>query len=161
MLNNYSAIYLVNNKDLLIPSTFVLFKDNNIVQASSFSLPILGHKEKVLKKVLNSLNSKNIINLKLKNIVVVKGFYINIILMVLLRATSIWLYSLNNSLYYKTKGTNIVLATLLIKYNILFLKYKPCSFYFNALSIVIPTSFTSVLIYLMLKRNINRRFYRT
>ena len=89
MLNNYSAIYLVNNKDLLILSTFVLFKDNNIVQISSSSLSILKYKEKVLKKVLNSLNSKNIINLKLKNIVIVKGFYINILLIVLLHAISI------------------------------------------------------------------------
>ena len=79
----------MNNKDLLIPSTFVLFKNNNIVQVSSFFLLILRRRERVLKKVLNSLNSKNIIDLKLKNIVVVKGFYINIILMVLLRATSI------------------------------------------------------------------------
>ena len=39
--------------------------------------------------MLNSLNSKNIVDLKLKNIVVIKGFYINIILMVLLRAISI------------------------------------------------------------------------
>ena len=59
------------------------------MQVSSFFLLILKRKEKVLKKVLNSLNSKNIINLKLKNIVVVKGFYINIILIVLLHATSI------------------------------------------------------------------------
>ena len=79
----------MNNKDLLIPSTFVLFKNNNIVQVGSFSLPIVRYREKVLKKVLNSLNSKNIIDLKLKNIVVIKGFYINIILIVLLRATSI------------------------------------------------------------------------
>ena len=79
----------MNNKDLLIPSTFVLFKNNNIVQVSSSSLSIFKYKEKVLKKILNSLNSKNIIDLKLKNIVVVKGFYINIILMVLLRTTSI------------------------------------------------------------------------
>ena len=89
MLNNYSAIYIVNNKDLLVPSTFVLFKDNNIVQVSSSSLPILKYKERVLKKMLNSLNSKNIIDLKLKNIAIIKGFYINIILMVLLHATSI------------------------------------------------------------------------
>ena len=59
------------------------------MQVSSFSLPILKYREKVLKKILNNLNSKNIINLKLKNIVVIKGFYINIILIVLLRATSI------------------------------------------------------------------------
>ena len=89
MLNNYSAIYLVNNKDLLIPSTFVLFKNSNIVQVSFSFLFVLKCKEKVLKKVLNSLNSKNIIDLKLKNIVVIKGFYINIILIVLLYTTSI------------------------------------------------------------------------
>ena len=89
MLNNYSAIHLVNNKDLLIPSTFVLFKNNNIVQVNSFFFLIFKCKEKVLKKVLNSLNNKNIIDLKLKNIIVIKGFYINIILIVLLHATSI------------------------------------------------------------------------
>ena len=81
--------------------------------------------------------------------------------MVLLRATSIWLYGLNNSLCYRTKGANIVLVTLLIKYNISFLKYKPYSFYFNTLFIVIPTSLAGVLIYLILKKSINRRFYRT
>ena len=59
------------------------------MQVGSFSLSILKYKEKVLKKVLNSLNSKNIIDLKLKNVIIVKGFYINIILIVLLRATSI------------------------------------------------------------------------
>ena len=79
----------MNNKDLLIPSTFVLFKNNDIVQVSFFFLSIFKRKEKVLKKVLNSLNSKNIIDLKLKNIVIVKGFYINIILIVLLRTISI------------------------------------------------------------------------
>ena len=89
MLNNYSAIHLVNNKDLFIPSTFVLFKNNNIVQISSSFFPILKYKEKVLKKVLNSPNSKNIVDLKLKNIVIVKGFYINIILIVLLYTISI------------------------------------------------------------------------
>ena len=79
----------MNNKDLLVLSIFVLFKDNDIVQASSSSFPILRRKERVLKKILNSLNNKNIIDLKLKNIVIIKGFYINIILIVLLHATSI------------------------------------------------------------------------
>ena len=111
--------------------------------------------------MLNSLNSKNIVNLKLKNIVVIKGFYINIILIVLLYTISIQLYRLNNSFCYRTKGANIVLVTLLIKYNILFLEYKLYFFYFNTLFIVILISFTSVFIYLTLKRNINRRFYRT
>ena len=59
------------------------------MQVSSFSLSILKYKEKVLKKILNNLNNKNIINLKLKNIIVIKGFYINIILIVLLYTTSI------------------------------------------------------------------------
>ena len=49
------------------------------MQVSSFFFPIFKYKEKVLKKVLNSLNNKNIIDLKLKNIIIVKGFYINII----------------------------------------------------------------------------------
>ena len=79
----------MNNKDLLILSTFILFKNNDIMQVSSFFFPILKRKERVLKKILNNLNNKNIVNLKLKNIVIIKGFYINIILIVLLRAISI------------------------------------------------------------------------
>ena len=59
------------------------------MQVSFSFLSIFKYKEKVLKKVLNSLNSKNIIDLKLKNIVVIKGFYINIILIVLLHTISI------------------------------------------------------------------------
>ena len=39
--------------------------------------------------MLNSPNSKNIIDLKLKNIVIIKGFYINIILIVLLYTINI------------------------------------------------------------------------
>ena len=79
----------MNNKDLLVFSTFVLFKNNNIVQVSFSFLFILKRRERVLKKVLNSLNSKNLVDLKLKNIVVIKSFYINIILMVLLYTISI------------------------------------------------------------------------
>ena len=59
------------------------------MQVNSFFLSIFKYKEKVLRKVLNNLNSKNIVYLKLKDIIVIKGFYINIILIVLLHATSI------------------------------------------------------------------------
>jgi hypothetical protein len=43
------------------------------------------HRSLVLRHILNRLNSPKTVNLKLLNIVVVKGFYINIISKALLR----------------------------------------------------------------------------
>jgi hypothetical protein len=52
---------------------------NECVEAGSFSLPILGRSKRVIKKVLNSAASLNLEDLTLSDIIIVKGFYINII----------------------------------------------------------------------------------
>ena len=52
---------------------------NKCVKASSFSLLILGYSKKVIKKALNSIASLNLEDLVLLDIIVIKGFYINII----------------------------------------------------------------------------------
>ena len=52
---------------------------NKCVEAGSFSLLILGYSKRVIKKILNSVASPNSEDLTLSNIIIVKGFYINII----------------------------------------------------------------------------------
>jgi len=80
LLDNYKAIYLVNNKDLLKPRLFIKAFYTKYIKPGSSSLLILGYSTKIIRKALNSTSSLSLIDLILKNIVVIKGFYINIIL---------------------------------------------------------------------------------
>jgi hypothetical protein len=59
--------------------SFIKVAYNKCVEAGSFSLPILRRSKRVIKKVLNSIASLNLEDLTLLNIIVIKGFYINII----------------------------------------------------------------------------------
>jgi hypothetical protein len=79
LLNNCSAIHLVNSKELLELRSFIKVAYNKCIEAGSFSLPILGCSKRVIKKVLNSVISPNSEDLTLLDIIIVKGFYINII----------------------------------------------------------------------------------
>jgi hypothetical protein len=79
LLNNCNAIYLVNSKDLLKLRSFIKVAYNKCVEASSFSLLILGYSKRVIKKSLNNIASLNLKDLVLLNIIIIKGFYINII----------------------------------------------------------------------------------
>jgi hypothetical protein len=79
LFNNYSAIYLVNSKDLLELRSFIKALFNKCVEAGSSSLLILGHGIKVIKKAINKAISPNIKDLRLSDIIIIKGFYINIV----------------------------------------------------------------------------------
>ena len=59
--------------------SFIKVAYNKCVKANSFSLPILRRGKKVIKKVLNSIASLNSEDLTLLDVIIVKGFYINII----------------------------------------------------------------------------------
>jgi hypothetical protein len=79
LLNNYNAIYLINSKKLLKLRFFIKVAYNKCIEAGSFSFLILRYNKRVIKKALNSvasLNSENLISL---SIIIIKGFYINII----------------------------------------------------------------------------------
>ena len=80
LLNNYKAIYLINNKDLLKLGLFIKAFYNKYIKARSLSFLILEYSIKVIRKALNSTNSLSLANLVLNNVIVIKGFYINIIL---------------------------------------------------------------------------------
>jgi hypothetical protein len=79
LLDNCSAIYLVNSKDLLKLKSFVKALFNKCIKAGSSSFLILGRSIKVIKKAINKAISPNIEDLHLSDIIIIKGFYINIV----------------------------------------------------------------------------------
>jgi hypothetical protein len=64
---------------LLELGSFVKALFNKCVKAGSSSLPILGYNIKVIKKAINRAISPNIKDLRLSDIIVIKGFYVNIV----------------------------------------------------------------------------------
>jgi len=80
LINNYRVIYLVNNKDLLEPSIFIKIIINKSIKAGLFTLLIIKRGTRVIKRALSSELRLIIINLILEDIIIIKGFYINIIL---------------------------------------------------------------------------------
>jgi hypothetical protein len=79
LLNNYNATHLINSKELLELKSFTKVAYNKCIKAGSFSFPILGRGKRVIKKVLNNIASLNSEDLTLSNIIIIKGFYINIV----------------------------------------------------------------------------------
>ncbi len=73
-------MHLINNKDLLKPRSFIKVITNKSIKVGLFTLLILGHKTYIIKRILNSALGPIIADLILKNITIVKGFYVNIIL---------------------------------------------------------------------------------
>ena len=59
--------------------SFIKALFNKCVEAGSLSLLILGHSIKVIKKAINKAAGLNIKDLHLSNIIIIKGFYINIV----------------------------------------------------------------------------------
>jgi hypothetical protein len=64
---------------LLKLRSFVKALFNKCVEAGSSSLLILNRGTKVIKKAINGFAGPNIKDLRLSDIIVIKGFYINII----------------------------------------------------------------------------------
>jgi hypothetical protein len=64
---------------LLELGSFVKALFNKCVEAGSSSLPILRRGIKVIKKAINGAISLNIKDLRLSDIIIIEGFYINIV----------------------------------------------------------------------------------
>jgi hypothetical protein len=64
---------------LLELRSFIKALFNKCIEAGSSSLLILGYSIKVIKKAINGAASSNIKDLRLSDIIIIKGFYINII----------------------------------------------------------------------------------
>jgi hypothetical protein len=149
LFNNYNAIYLVNNKERLDKGSFVKLLIELVIKARTSILLITRHGTRIFKGLFNKRDSKRV-NLVLRNVVVVKGFYINIVSKALFFKKGVWVYKLDSTLRIGTKQENIVLIKLKRIYRVNFLKYKLISTYLDALS-EIPTSVYEVFIYLTLE----------
>jgi hypothetical protein len=102
LFNNYNAIHLVNNKERLNKGNFVKLLIKLVVKAKTFILLILRHGTCTFKGLFNKRDSKRV-NLILRDVVVVKGFYINIVLKALLFKKGVWVYKLDSTLCIGTK----------------------------------------------------------
>ncbi len=84
LLDNYKAVYLVNSRDLLVQGLFRKLGVSDYIEAGTQSILIIRRSSSVIKNCLAGENSLNTQDLVLSNIVVVTGFYINIVLEALL-----------------------------------------------------------------------------
>jgi hypothetical protein len=80
LINNYGIIYLVNDKNLLVLGSFIQAQNKESVKASIISFLIFKKSKQVITNILNIKQKKNKRTFTLKNIVVIKEFYINIVL---------------------------------------------------------------------------------
>jgi hypothetical protein len=149
LFDNYNTIYLVNNKERLNKGSFIKSLVELVIKAKTSILLIIRHGTYTFKRLFNKRDRKRV-NLVLRDVVIVKGFYINIILKALLFKKGVWVYKLDLTLYIRTKQENIVLIKLKRIYKVKFLKYKLISTYLDALSEIL-ISIYKVLIYLTLK----------
>jgi hypothetical protein len=159
LFNNYSAMYLVNDKERLDKGSFVKSPVELVVETRTSILLIIRRGTRTFKGLFNKRDGKRV-NLVLRDVVVVKGFHVNIVSEALLFEKGVWVYRLDSTLRIGTKQENIVLIKLKHMYRVNFLEYKPISTYLDALS-EIPTSAYRVLIYPTLEQKIKERYRRT
>jgi hypothetical protein len=156
LFNNYNAIHLVNNKERLDKGSFVKLLIKLVIEVRTFILLITRHDTRTFKGLFNKRDGKRV-NLVLRDVVVVKGFYINIVLEALFFKKGVWVYKLDSTLCIGTKQENIVLIKLKRIYRVNFLKYKLIFTYLDALFEIFIYIY-EVLIYLTLKQKIKKRY---
>jgi hypothetical protein len=71
-------MYLVNNKERLDKGNFVKLPVELVVEARTFILLITRRGTRTFKGLFNKRDGKRV-NLMLRDVVVVKGFYVNIV----------------------------------------------------------------------------------
>ena len=82
-------MYLVNSKELLINGSFIKAGLLEFVEAGTSRLPISGKGKRLFLKIIALVDSLGIRDLVLENVVVVEGFYTNIISEARLRSIGI------------------------------------------------------------------------
>jgi hypothetical protein len=102
LFDNYNTIYLVNNKERLNKGNFVKLLIELVIKARTFILLIIRRGTCTFKGLFNKRDGKRV-NLILRDVVVIKGFYINIVLEALLFKKGVWVYKLDSTLYIRTK----------------------------------------------------------
>jgi hypothetical protein len=83
LFNNYNATHLVNNKERLNKGSFIKLLIELVIKVETFILLITRRGTRTFKGLFNKRDGKRV-NLVLRDVVIVKGFYINIVLEALL-----------------------------------------------------------------------------
>jgi hypothetical protein len=109
LLDNYNTIYLVNSKDLIDSGTFIKVKINNYIEAEITSFPITGYSTYIIKNIVNRPSELYIKDLIFYNIIVIKGFYINIVSEACLAEKKAWYYRYNLTIRLGDYKENIIL----------------------------------------------------
>jgi hypothetical protein len=102
LFNNYNVIYLVNDKERLDKGSFIKLLIELVIKAKTFIFLIIRHSTCIFKGLFNKRDGKRV-NLVLCNIIIVKGFYINIVLEAFFFKKGVWVYRLNSTLCIRTK----------------------------------------------------------
>ena len=114
--------------------------------------------KQVIRNLLTNKSRERTTDLKLFDIVFVKGFYVNIMSEACLLEAEVWFYDLDCLLKYKDKGLSIKIIKLTHKYNLIFIKLKSLSTYLSILSIIF-ISVIGILISLIIKQLIKYSFW--
>jgi hypothetical protein len=102
LFDNYNIIHLVNNKERLDKGSFVKLLVELVIEAKTFMLLIIRHSTRMFKGLFNKRDGKKV-NLMLRDVVIIKGFYVNIVLEALLFEKGVWVYKFNSTLCIRTK----------------------------------------------------------
>ncbi len=128
LLNNYRAVYLVNSKEMLIPGLFRKLGVADFVDTGTQSILIISRGLRLIKNYLVGEKGPNTQDLVLLNIVVIEGFYINIMSEALLLKAGLQFSRKDYILRQGELGNSIVIKQLERYINLVFFKYKHRSY---------------------------------
>ena len=123
------------------------------MDSGTTSLPVLRRGKRLLKKMLNGIEGRNTKDLTLNNVVVIKGFYSNIISKARLFEIGVWYYGLDCTLRYRGLIESVVIKQMERRFNLVIFKYNTLLSYFSLLS-VMPISLARILMFLTINRSI-------
>ncbi len=143
LLNNYRAIYLVNSKEMLVPGLFRKLGVTDFVDTGTQSILIISRGLRVIKNYLVGEKGPNTQDLVLSNVVVIEGFYINIVSEALLLKAGLWFSRKDYTLRQGELGNSIVIKQLERYINLVFFKYKHRSY--SSIPLYILFTYTALM----------------
>ena len=102
-------MHLVNSKDLIDSGTFVKAKIDDYIEAGITSLPIIGRSTCMIKNVVNGPAGLRTKDLILYDVIVIKGFHVNIVSEARLAEKKAWYYGYDLIVRLGDREENVVL----------------------------------------------------
>lgn len=159
ILDSGGAMHLVNDISLLDRQEYTLSPVSDYIESGTTRFQIVGRRTRTIKSVMIRPGGAEKGNLILKNMAYIPGFHINIVSETKLRDTGLWFLGLDSILRYRTLQSNSIVIQCIRRDNLLFLEYKPLSFYSLALLNVLANR--SILMYPTINKKINKSFQQS